>query len=110
MGTLNQSDFDECFENLGWRFACNLQEKCHPVFDNHKSANGIYKSLKKNGIIKHEKIVDANHLGQYFTVVFETHSDLKEFIYDLTVYVNKRKEEFKAVPFTIKLPDESNSV
>lgn len=102
---LKQSDFDDSVENLGWRFSCNLKEKCHPIFDNKKNAENIYKILVKDEIIDRSKVLDHESIENWFDITFKTYYDLADFIYKLTVYVEQKKESFLAVSYSIKLPN-----
>lgn len=100
---INQSNFDKNIENLGWRFSCKIKEACSPVFDNHLNSVKIYNELRDNNVINEDVVLKSHCVGDYFSVVFETHDDIAKFIYDLVVFVNEEKEKMLAVPYNIKL-------
>lgn len=100
---ISQSDFDKNIENLGWRFSCNLKDKCNPVFGNHVNSVKIYNELRDNNVINEDVVLKSHCVGDYFSVVFKTHDDIAEFIYKLVVFVNEEKEKMLVVPYSIKL-------
>ena len=100
---ISQSDFDGNMENMGWRFSCNLKDKCSPVFDNHVNSVKTYHDLRDKNIIDENVVLRSHCVGDCFSIVFETRDDIVKFIYDLVVYVNNEKEKFLAVPYNIKL-------
>jgi len=107
---LQQCNFDDSVTKLGWHFSCDIKEKCQPVFDNYDNAFSIYEQLVEIGIIDISTILDINCVGNWFSVTFNNNSDIKTFIYNLTIYINQKKESFQAVLHSIEFPDGSNSV